>query len=61
MRGCILMNSKGGPPFGGCTLMNSRGRPPLKMGGPPLWTIPIDLAVHDHKTEASGVCMQSLI
>ena len=43
------MSSKGRPPFWGCMLMNSRG-------GPPLGTIPMDLAVHGHKTEASGVC-----
>ena len=27
--GCMLMNSRGGPPFGGCMLMNSRGGPPF--------------------------------
>ena len=26
--GCMLMNSRSGPPFGGCMLMNSRGGPP---------------------------------
>ena len=36
--------------------MNSRSGTPLKIG-----TIPMDLAVHGHKTEASGVCMQSPI
>jgi hypothetical protein len=25
----VLMNSRGGPPFGGCMLMNSRGGPPF--------------------------------
>ena len=25
---CMLMNSRGGPPFWGCMLMNSRGGPP---------------------------------
>ena len=39
MRGCVLMNSRGGPPFWGCMLMNSRGGPPILRGGPPLGTI----------------------
>ena len=28
----MLMNSRGGPPFGGCMLMNSRGGPPFGEG-----------------------------
>ena len=43
--GCMLMNSRGGPHFGGCMLMNSRGRPPIWREGPPLGTITMDLAV----------------
>ena len=29
--GCMMMNSRGGPPFGGCMLMNARGQPPYPL------------------------------
>ena len=45
MRGCMLINSRGGPPFWDCALMNSRGGPLIFRGGPPLGTISMDLAV----------------
>ena len=41
----MLMNSRGGPPFGGCMLMNSRGGPPFGEGVH-LGTISMDPVVH---------------
>ena len=41
----MLMNFRGGPPFGGCILMNSRGGPPILRGGSPLGTISMDQTV----------------
>jgi hypothetical protein len=43
--GCMLMNSRGGPPFLGCMLMNSRSGPPILRGDPPLGTISMDHTV----------------
>ena len=39
------MNNRGGSHFGGCMLMNSRGGPPHLERGLPLGTISMDLAV----------------
>ena len=41
-------------PFWGCMLMNSRGRPPFQRGGPPLGTISMDLAVYIGYSEPTG-------
>ena len=43
--GCKLMNSRGEPPILGCILMNSRGGPLILRGGPPLRTISMDQEV----------------
>ena len=40
------MNSSGGPPFGGCMLMNSRGGPPILRGSPPLGTVSMNLGAY---------------
>ena len=44
--GCMLMNSKGRPPFEGLILINSRGRPPNFVRGLTLGTIFMDQMVH---------------
>ena len=46
MRNCILMNSKGGPPFEGLYVNGFSKRTPHFERGPYLGTISMDLAAH---------------